>query len=125
MNTGCHHSCGLFYVVQDAVDNDLKPLMEQSVGSRDEAKLKEVWQRIYSHLFDHKSWETSQDGSLYGTPSASSNLVGARKKKFAQVQNLCSLCVFVVWWNKCCNVRRLLLLSLFVAYMCIFSYLES
>eukprot|EP00731_Ephydatia_muelleri_P036867 Em0341g4a len=68
----------------DAVDNDLKPLMEQSVGSRDEAKLKEVWQQIYSHLFDHKSWETSQDGSLYGTPSASSNLVGARKKKFAQ-----------------------------------------
>eukprot|EP00731_Ephydatia_muelleri_P028749 Em0020g393a len=71
-------------VWKDAVDNDLKPLMEQSVGSRDEAKLKEVWQQIYSHLFDHKSWETSQDGSLYGTPSASSNLVGARKKKFAQ-----------------------------------------
>ena len=99
-------------VVQDAVDNDLRPLMDQSVGSRDEAKLKEVWQQIYSHLFDHKSWESSQDGPLYGTPSAPSNLVGARKKKFAQVLCLCSSCVF-----QCCNVCGLLLLSLSVTYM--------
>ena len=82
------------------MDNELKPLMDLSVGSRDEAKLKEVWQQIYSHLFDHKSWEGSQDGSLYGTPSAPSMMVGARKKKFAQVH----MCRRYMYVGKCTHM---------------------
>ena len=68
-------------VNQDLFDNELKPLMESSVGKRDMNKVKEVYQQIQNQL---RNWEEGSFSSLYGeaTPSIE---IGQLQKKFAKV----------------------------------------
>ena len=72
--------------MQDIYDNELRPIMEQTVANRDKTQLRQLWQQMYTQLLDYKAWETSSSSSLYGTGATPSLQVGQRQKKFAQVR---------------------------------------
>ena len=75
------YSCTHFPFFQDFFDNDLKPIMEESVAKRKKDKLEQVWRQLGNQLQD---WVAGSVSSLYeeDTPSIE---IGHFQKKFAKV----------------------------------------
>lgn len=70
-------------VLQDFLDNDLNPVMEESAKKRNKGKVEKIWQQMSRQL---QEWKDGSASSLYGEDSPTIE-IGHFQKKFAKVKD--------------------------------------
>ena len=70
----------ILFFFKDLLDNEIKPLLDQTIPKRNKAAISKAWKQLYEQVLDTDP--DSSPSSLFGSPSLQK---GSKQKTFVKV----------------------------------------